>query len=102
MAIDDFERYPLLFGPSPVHRLNRAVALAMTHGAATGLAEIDALTDEPVLADYFLLPATRGELLRRLGRHVEASAALAEAARLTASAPARRFLARRLDELATG
>jgi RNA polymerase sigma factor (sigma-70 family) len=88
--------------PSPVHRLNRAVAVAMTHGPASGLAELDALEGESVLADYFLLPATRGELLRRLGRHAEASAALAEAARLTASAPARRFLTRRLDELAGG
>lgn len=88
--------------PSPVHRLNRAVAVAMTEGPARGLSELDALAGETVLADYFLLPATRGELLRRLGRHAEASAALAEAARLTASAPARRFLARRLDELASG
>ncbi|MBV9832985.1 MAG: sigma-70 family RNA polymerase sigma factor [Alphaproteobacteria bacterium] len=87
--------------PSPVHRLNRAVAVAMTEGAARGLNELDALAGEKVLADYFLLPATRGELLRRLGRHAEASAALAEATRLTASAPARRFLARRLDELAS-
>jgi len=85
--------------PSPVHRLNRAVAVAMTEGAATGLAELDAISGEKALADYFLLPATRGELLCRLGRHAEASAALADAARLTASAPARRFLARRLDEL---
>ncbi len=88
--------------PSPVHRLNRAVAVAMTGGAARGLSELDAIAGERALADYFLLPATRGELLRRLGRHAEASAALAEAARLTASAPARRFLARRLDELASG
>lgn len=83
--------------PSPVHRLNRAVAVAMTQGAATGLAEIDVLAHEPVLADYFLLPATRGELLRRLGRHAEATDAFAEAARLTGSAPARRFLRRRAD-----
>lgn len=88
--------------PSPVHRLNRAVAVAMTEGAARGLSELDAIAGETVLADYFLLPATRGELLRRLGRHAEASAALAEAALLTASPPTRRFLARRLDELASG
>lgn len=86
--------------PSPVHRLNRAVAVAMVEGAARGLSELDAVAGETVLADYFLLPATRSELLRRLGRHAEASAELAEAARLTASPPARRFLARRLDKLA--
>jgi RNA polymerase sigma-70 factor (ECF subfamily) len=88
--------------PSPVHRLNRAVAVAMTDGAAGGLSELDAIAGEKALADYFLLPATRGELLRRLGRHAEASVALAEAARLTASAPARRFLTRRLGELSIG
>lgn len=86
--------------PSPVHRLNRAVAVAMTGDAASGLKELDAIASEGALADYFLLPATRGELLRRLGRHGEATVALEEAARLTESAPARRFLARRLDELA--
>ncbi|MGE0425311.1 MAG: RNA polymerase sigma factor [Reyranellaceae bacterium] len=88
--------------PSPVHRLNRAVAVAMTEGAAAGLGELDSIVHERALADYFLLPATRGELLRRLGRHAEASAALAEAARLAASPPARRFLTRRLEELRGG
>lgn len=87
--------------PSPVHRLNRAVAVAMTEGPASGLAEVETLAGEPALEDYFLLSATRGELLRRLGRHAEAAAALEEAARLTASPPARRFLARRLETLST-
>ena len=88
--------------PSPVHRLNRAVAVAMTHGPDQGLSALEAVSNDEALADYFLLPATRGELLRRLGRHGEAAAAFEEAARLTASAPARRFLARRLDELGVG
>lgn len=89
--------YDALVGlvPSPVHRLNRAVAVAMTDGAASALAEVETLAGEPALEDYFLLPATRGELLRRLGREAEAARAFAEAARLTRSAPARRFLLRR-------
>lgn len=89
--------YDLLvaLAPSPVHRLNRAVAVAMTDSAASGLAEVEALAGEPALEEYFLLPATRGELLRRLGRDAEATRAFAEAARLTRSAPARRFLLRR-------
>ncbi|MBL8675770.1 MAG: RNA polymerase subunit sigma-24 [Rhodospirillales bacterium] len=85
--------------PSPVHRLNRAVALAMADGPAAGLAEVEALVREPALTGYFLLPATRGELLRRLGRDAEAVDAFAEASRLAASAPARRFLDRRREAL---
>ena len=74
----------------------------MTEGAAAGLGALDSIVHERALADYFLLSATRGELLRRLGRHAEAIAALAEAAGLAASPPARRFLTRRLEELRDG
>lgn len=81
--------------PSPVHRLNRAVAVAMTDGVARGLAEVEALAGEAALEEYFLLPAIRGELLRRLGRDADAARAFAEAARLTRSMPAQRFLLRR-------
>lgn len=94
-AILDYYDALVALAPSPVHRLNRAVAVAMTDSAASGLAEVEALAGEPALEEYFLLPATRGELLRRLGRDAEAARAFAEAARLTRSAPARRFLLRR-------
>lgn len=94
-AILDYYDTLVALVPSPVHRLNRAVAVAMTDSAASGLAEVEALAGEPALEEYFLLPATRGELLRRLGREAEAARAFAEAARLTSSAPARRFLLRR-------
>jgi RNA polymerase sigma factor (sigma-70 family) len=60
--------------PSPVVELNRAVAVGMAGGPAEGLAVLDALVaaDARALADYPLLPAVRGDLLAKLGRHDEA------------------------------
>jgi RNA polymerase sigma factor (sigma-70 family) len=60
--------------PSPVVELNRAVAVGMAAGPAKGLAVLDALAgaDPRALADYPLLPAVRGDLLAKLGRHREA------------------------------
>ena len=55
--------------PSPVVELNRAVAVAFAEGPAAGLAVLDAVADDPRLARTHLLPATRADLLRRLGRH---------------------------------
>jgi predicted RNA polymerase sigma factor len=77
---------------SPVVELNRAVAVGMAFGPAEGLALVDELIDEPVLRGYHLLPAVRGELLHRLGRHAEARAAFAAAAKLTANARERAVL----------
>ena len=68
--------------PSPVVRLNRAVAVSMASGPAEGLALVDALTGEPALRDYHLLPSVRGDLLARLGRTEEARAEFARAAEL--------------------
>ena len=62
--------------PSPVVELNRAVAVAMADGPAAGLALVDALAATGELAGYHLLPATRADLLRRLGRRAEAAASL--------------------------
>jgi predicted RNA polymerase sigma factor len=75
-----------------VVELNRAVAVGMAFGPAEGLALVDELIDEPVLRGYHLLPAVRGELLHRLGRHAEARAAFAAAAKLTANARERAVL----------
>jgi RNA polymerase sigma-70 factor (ECF subfamily) len=85
--------------PSPVVELNRAVAVAMARGPAAGLALVDAIAADGVLADYPYLHATRADLLRRLGRDTEAAAAYRLAAALTANAPERAFLDRRLREL---
>ena len=58
--------------PSPVIELNRAVAMGMALGPAVGLALVDQLATEPLLAGYFYLPSVRADLLRRLDRYEEA------------------------------
>ena len=69
--------------PSPVVELNRAVALAMAFGPATGLELVDELTSEPSLEEYHLLWSVRGDLLAKLGRHDEARDEFERAASLT-------------------
>ena len=81
--------------PSPIVQLNRAVALAMAFGPATGLELVDELITESALADYHLLPAVRGDLLHRLGRFQEAGAEFARAASLTRNARERALLLER-------
>ena len=66
--------------PSPIVELNRAVALAMLFGPEAGLNLVDALTAEPALKTYHLLPSVRGDLLRKLGRFDEARAEFERAA----------------------
>ena len=85
--------------PSPVVDLNRIVAVAMADGPAAGLDLLAALEAAGTLAGYHLLPATRADLLRRLGRRAEAAAAYREAHGLTVNEAERRFLARRLAEV---
>ncbi|WP_405578710.1 RNA polymerase sigma factor [Streptomyces sp. NBC_01190] len=85
--------------PGPVVELNRAVAVAMAEGPAAGLALVESLTATGELAGYHLLPATRADLLRRLGERDRAAAAYREAARLAPTEAERRFLARRLAEM---
>lgn len=81
--------------PSPVVELNRAVAVGMAFGPAAGLAIVDALTSEPSLANYHLLPAVRGDLLVKLGRNDEARAEFERAASLTRNARERELLLER-------
>jgi RNA polymerase sigma-70 factor (ECF subfamily) len=76
---------------SPVVELNRAVAVAETEGAEAALRLVDALE----LDGYRYFHATRGELLRRLGRADEARSAYERALELTPEGPERRFLERR-------
>jgi RNA polymerase sigma-70 factor, ECF subfamily len=85
--------------PSPVIELNRAVAVAMRDGPATGLALIDAILVRGRLDTYPLAHAARADLLRRLGRTAEARAAYQRALALGNQEPQRRFLRRRLREL---
>jgi RNA polymerase sigma-70 factor (ECF subfamily) len=88
--------------PSPVVELNRAVAVAMADGPEAGLAVIDTLSDAQVLAGYYLLPAARADLLRRLGRRADAAAAYRDALELTSTDTERRYLERRLAETTSG
>ena len=81
--------------PSPVVELNRAVAVAMAFGPASGLAIVDALTAEPQLSGYHLLPSVRGDLLAKLGRWAEATAEFERAAALTRNGRERDLLLER-------
>jgi RNA polymerase sigma-70 factor (ECF subfamily) len=85
--------------PSPVVALNRAVAVGFAHGPAAGLAELDLLADEPQLATYAYLAASRADFLRRLGRDADARIAYEEAIALTDNDVERSFLEGRLAEL---
>ncbi|TME43349.1 MAG: RNA polymerase sigma factor [Chloroflexi bacterium] len=81
--------------PSPVVELNRAMAVAMAFGPAAGLELVDALTSEPSLKSYHLLPSVRGDLLARLGRMDEARSEFTRAASLTRNARERKLLLER-------
>jgi RNA polymerase sigma-70 factor (ECF subfamily) len=71
--------------------------VAMADGPAAGLELVDELSASGELGGYYLLPATRADLLRRLGRTAEAAAAYREALALASTEPERRYLARRLS-----
>jgi predicted RNA polymerase sigma factor len=86
--------------PSPVVELNRAVAVGMAFGPAAGLDLVDALVAEPSLTSYYLLPAVRGDLLRKLGRSEEARAEFERGAALTENVRERELLQRRAAECA--
>jgi RNA polymerase sigma-70 factor, ECF subfamily len=85
--------------PSPVVELNRAVAVAMASGPAAGLELVDRLAASGALAGYHLLPATRADLLRRLGRNGDAAAAYRQAYELAPTDVERRFLGMRIREV---
>jgi RNA polymerase sigma-70 factor (ECF subfamily) len=85
---------------SPVIDLNAAVARAMVDGPAAGLAEMDRLAADGDLDDYHLFHSARADLLRRLGRDGDAASAYRRALALVGTSPERRFLERRLAEVA--
>ncbi|WP_374211225.1 hypothetical protein [Pseudarthrobacter cellobiosi] len=92
-------RGPRTAGPSPVIELNRAVAVATPSGPEHGLELVEALASRGELAGSHLLPAVRGELLTRLGRHDDARSALLPALALCGNAAERAVLQRKVDEL---
>jgi RNA polymerase sigma-70 factor (ECF subfamily) len=101
----DWERIASLYDtlarltPSPVVELNRAVAVSFARGPAAGLELVDALTSEPSLKRYHLLPSVRGDLLAKLGRADEARVELERAASLTRNARERDLLLARAAAL---
>jgi RNA polymerase sigma-70 factor, ECF subfamily len=104
-AATDWHEIAALYGklarlvPSPVVALNRAVAVAMADGPEAGLALVDRLEATGDLAGYYLLPATKADLLRRLGRADGAAVAYRDALRLARTDAERRYLDRRLAEV---
>jgi len=104
-AETDWKEIVTLYGrlyelvPTPVVALNRAVAVAMADAPEAGLALVDEIEDTGALRGYHLLPATRADLLRRLGRDREAEAAYRQALELAATDAEQRFLRKRLAEL---
>jgi len=94
----DWEQIALLYSelarltPSPVIELNRAVAVGMALGPEAGLEIVDALTSEPSLRNYHLLPAVRGDLLSKVGRNDEARVEFERAASLTRNSRERELL----------
>ena len=86
--------------PTPVVELNRAAAIAMAYGPEAGLALVQELDDSGRLTGYHLLPATRADLLRRLGRHREAARYYRTALELANTDTERGYLRRRLEESA--
>jgi RNA polymerase sigma-70 factor, ECF subfamily len=88
--------------PSPVVALNHAVAVAMANGPVAGLALVEEIERSGALADYHLLPATRADLLRRLGRSEQARLAYRRALELAPTDAERRYLERRLAETTRG
>lgn len=97
----DWGRIASLYGalaertPSPIVELNRAVAVGMAEGPAAGLALVDALSGDPSLKSYHLLPSVRGDLLAKLGRMGQARAEFERAAALTRNARERTLLLER-------
>ncbi|MFF8881327.1 RNA polymerase sigma factor [Streptomyces flaveolus] len=83
--------------PSPVERLNRAVAIAMVHGPKAGLAELEALA--PQLTTGHRLDSVRAHLLERAGDPEAARAAYESAAAKTLSLPEQRYLRARAARL---
>jgi len=103
-AATDWVEITALYGrlhqlvPSPVVALNRAVAVAMADGPAAGLRLVEQIERSGALSSYHLLPATRADLLRRLGQTDAAAAAYRLALDLAPTDAERRYLTRRLAE----
>ena len=88
--------------PSPIVELNRAVAVGMALGPASGLELVDLLERDAALQNYHLLPSVRGDLLKKLGRMEEARAEFERAASITRNARERNLLLERARSCGEG
>ena len=87
--------------PTPIVALNRAIALSRLHGPEVGLAAMESIASDPLLARYYLLPATMGELARESGDAARAADCFRAALACECSQPERRFIERKLREVET-
>jgi RNA polymerase sigma factor (sigma-70 family) len=107
-AATDWKRIVALYDalaqlmPSPIVELNRAVAVAMAFGPSEGLALLDAISSEPALRGYHLLPSVRGDFLEKLGRFDEARGEFERAASMTRNSREVRLLLDRAAALHSG
>ncbi len=85
--------------PSPVVKLNRAVAIAMSDGPEAGLRHIEEILEHGDLGNYYLAHSARADLCRRLGRTAEALSSYERALALTQQEPERQFLQERIRQL---
>jgi RNA polymerase sigma-70 factor (ECF subfamily) len=105
VAVTDWQQIVALYNrllqiqPSPVVRLNRAVAIAMCDGPEAGLTHIDAVLSQGELANYYLAHSVRADMYRRLGRTSEARSSYEKALALTQQEPERQFLLERIRQL---
>jgi RNA polymerase sigma-70 factor, ECF subfamily len=105
VAVTDWRQIVALYDqlarmqPSPVVRLNRAVAIAMCDGPEAGLAQIDTVLEQGELANYYLAHSARADMFRRLGRTAEARSCYEKALALTQQEPERQFLQERIRQL---
>jgi len=88
----------MALNPSAVIALNRAIAVWRVQGVGAAMREVVRIANEPALANYYLLPATRGRLLLEIGDRAAAAAEFREALRRKCSEPERRFLLRKLKQ----
>jgi RNA polymerase sigma-70 factor (ECF subfamily) len=88
--------------PGPVVELNRAISVAMADGPAAGLPLVIDLERQGELGGYYLLWATKADLLRRLGRFAEAARCYRRALEQVGTGPEKRYLERRLAEVERG
>ncbi len=93
--------YDLLcrYYPSPIVELNRAIAISELHGPEEGIKAIEAIGPPDSLKNYYLLPATLGELYTKLGQRENATSFFNQAMTLTRSAAEKRLLQQKIDSL---